>query len=129
MGENAKLDPAWLSDLAAAEESGFVHATASPKRIVAESQTPSTPATADCNSSHGYSWTANRSNPIRRSIPALQVPVGLARRTGGLGHREPTMPYGCGSGRLCGQCDSDSATGAEPGGPAPSAITVCSPDR
>ena len=36
MRENAKHDPAWLSDLAAAEEYGFVHETASPDRIVTE---------------------------------------------------------------------------------------------
>ncbi len=36
MRENAKHDPAWIGDLAAAEESGFVHVTASPERIVAE---------------------------------------------------------------------------------------------
>src|SRR5688572_29855742 len=33
---NAKHDPAWLNELAAAEESGFVHATASADRIVSE---------------------------------------------------------------------------------------------
>ena len=36
MRENAKLDPAWLDDLAAAEKSGFVHATASGDRLVDE---------------------------------------------------------------------------------------------
>jgi hypothetical protein len=36
MRENAKHDPAWLGDLAVAEQSGFIHATASPERIIAE---------------------------------------------------------------------------------------------
>jgi hypothetical protein len=34
MRDNAKHDPAWLNDLAAAEASGFIHATASAERIV-----------------------------------------------------------------------------------------------
>ena len=36
MRDNAKHDPVWLSDLAAAEESGFVPATASSERIVVQ---------------------------------------------------------------------------------------------
>ena len=36
MRANAKHDPTWLDDLAVAEESGFVHVTASPERVVAE---------------------------------------------------------------------------------------------
>lgn len=34
MRENAKVDAAWLDDLAAAEASGFVHQFASPERVV-----------------------------------------------------------------------------------------------
>jgi hypothetical protein len=34
MRTNAKYDPDWLIDLAAAEESGFVHATASAERVI-----------------------------------------------------------------------------------------------
>jgi hypothetical protein len=36
MRNNAKHDPTWLNDLAAAEHSGFIHATASAGRIVEE---------------------------------------------------------------------------------------------
>jgi hypothetical protein len=36
MRDNGKHDPAWLNDLAAAKQSGFVHATASSERIIDE---------------------------------------------------------------------------------------------
>ena len=36
MRANAKHDPAWLDDLALAEASGFVHATASDQRVIDE---------------------------------------------------------------------------------------------
>lgn len=34
MRANAKYDPGWLTDLAAAEESGFIHVTASSERVI-----------------------------------------------------------------------------------------------